>query len=81
MLLLSPIISPAIMRISGLHTWHREMLLAFLKKSAEAAKKEVYRVNCEMDNPELRFIDMRSRAGHTVCLSSPPPWRLGTFLI
>ena len=47
---------------------HEDIWLAYVaqrdaKKSAEAAKKEADRVNCEMENPELRFIDMRSRAG------------------
>ena len=47
---------------------HEEIWLAYVaerdaKKSAQAAKKEADKENCEMENPELRFIDMRSRAG------------------
>ena len=33
------------------------------KKNAEAAKKKEDRANSEMENPEMRFIDLRSKAG------------------
>ena len=43
---------------------HEEIWLAYVaERDAQAAKKEADKENCEMENPELRFIDMRSRAG------------------
>ena len=33
------------------------------KKNAQAAKKKEERANSEMENPEMRFIDLRSKAG------------------
>ena len=33
------------------------------KKNAQAAKKKEERANSEMENPEMRFIDLRSKVG------------------
>ena len=43
--------------------WLEYTLQRDAKKNAQAAKKKEDRVNSEMENPEMRFIDLRSKAG------------------
>ena len=62
---------------------HRDIWDAYVedrdrKKNANAERKQKEVVNCEMENAELRFTDLRSNAGQNSFLSQVAFLQLGS---